>query len=189
MLNECLVSLKKGFPIIFPTETVYGIGVDLFNDDAAKLLYRIKKRNIEKPFSMHYHKIDVISQYAVINEKVEKIIEKFLPGPLTLVLMAKENAPKTVVRNGKIGIRIVKNDRFSEFMDIYGKPIIGTSVNESGCPPLSSPEQINKSIFSVYPIIKDGVKPNSPSTVVDCTTEPFTILRKGDVIKELERYL
>ncbi len=189
MYNNLIISLKKGFPIIFPTETVYGIGVDLFNDDAVKFLYRIKERNIEKPFSLHYHKIDVIYKYAIISKKIERIIEDFLPGPITLVLFANEDAPKNIVRNGKIGIRIVKNDKFYNFMEVYKKPIIGTSVNKAKMVPLTAPSQIKKSTFGVYPILEDGTKSNKPSTVLDCTVEPFVILRAGDNIKELQPYL
>jgi L-threonylcarbamoyladenylate synthase len=189
MLSECLISLEKGFPVIFPTETVYGIGTDIFNDDAVDLLYRIKKRDPKKPFSLHYHKIDIIYKYAIVNDKIEKIIKNFLPGPLTLVLNAKSNAPHNVVRNYKIGIRIVANDKFYELMERYKNPIVGTSVNEAGELPLLSPYQIKTSPFSIYPIIKDGIKSNKPSTVLDCTVDPFIIIRSGDNIKELESYL
>ncbi len=189
MLEECLISLKKGFPIIFPTETVYGIGVDVLNNDAVNLLYRIKKRDPKKPFSLHFYKVEIIYEYAFVNAKIEKIIEKFLPGPVTLVLKAKDSAPHNAVRNGKIGIRIVKNEKFFELMKEYKNPIVGTSVNEAGKPPFLSPHQIECSEFSIYPILEDGIKSNKPSTVIDCTTEPFTIIREGDNIKELKSYL
>ena len=189
MFNECLISLKKGFPIIFPTETVYGIGVDASNDNAVRFLYRIKMRDFKKPFSMHYHKVQIIYKYAEVTPKIEKIIKEFLPGPLTLVLNAKPNAPKNAVRNGTIGIRIVSNERFFELMEAFGKPLLGTSVNEAGEPPLTSPSKISKSKFFTYPIIKDGVKTNKPSTILDCTKEPFEILREGDLAKELKVYL
>lgn len=189
MLDQYLISLIKGFPIIFPTETVYGIGVDAFNDDATFFLYRIKERDFKKAFSLHYHKVDIFYEYAEITPKVDRLIQNYLPGPLTIILKAKSNAPKNAVRNGKIGIRVVSNERFFELMEEFKRPILGTSVNEAGEPPLVSPSEINKSKFSMYPIIKDGVKSNKPSTVLDCTEEPFKILRPGYLIKELEPYL
>ena len=184
--------LKKGRPIAFPTDTVYGIGVDAFNSEAISLIYKIKKRTEKKPLVLFVKDRETIKRYAYINKTAQKLIENFLPGPLTLILKAKNRAPEGVVtKKGTVGIRIPDNEIVSKLLREHSHPLATTSANISGEDEISSASSIASIFKNRLGIVVDGgeLKSKIPSTVLDCSVFPPILLRKGRVsIFSLEKF-
>ena len=135
-VNECVKTLQNGGLIVFPTETVYGIGANAYCKESVEKIYEVKKRPEEKPLSIMVSSTREISKYAVINNDIERnIIENFMPGPLTIILNKKEGV-FDYISSGKntIGIRIPDNDMIMEILKESELPIVAPSANISGEP-------------------------------------------------------
>ncbi len=161
--------LKKGGVIVYPTETCYGLGADATNYDAIMKVFRIKQRPITQPISVIVDSLDMIKEYAVITPEVEELVEKYMPGPLTLVVKNKK-FPKILCGGGfKIGFRIPDHIIAYELVKTFGKPITATSANIHGQPNPYKPPRLEGVDF----VIDYGELPHQkPSTVYD------TILKK-----------
>lgn len=177
--------LEAGGTVIYPTETVYGIGVDAYSNIAIKKLFNIKKRDITKPVSIAVSSVDMIREVAYVDELSKKFIDLLLPGPITIILPAKEILPESLTgENGTIGIRMPDHHIALKLISMFGRPITSTSANISGQPAPKSPDkiEINCDFF-----LDGGTLPGIPSTVVDITKH--VILREGSMCKELNEYL
>lgn len=186
--------LKKGKIIAFPTDTVYGIGCDIFNYDAIMKIYEIKKRDAAKPLAAHVGSIEQIKMVAVTDVKYFEILcEKFLPGPLAMILPKLPSVNK-IVTSGLDTISV----RFPDCVEAIdlalglGNPIAATSANLSGMPSaIHHDDVINNFQDNVDYILKAGTtKYKKESTIVDLTQEPPKILREGVISKiEIEQVL
>lgn len=128
--------INEGGIVIFPTDTVYGIGVNPFNLEAVNKVYEIKKRPKEKPLSLLISDLSMIDEIAVdVTKKERKIIEAFFPGPLTIILKKSHKLPKFVT-SGKdtVGVRMPKNEVALKLISEVGKPLATPSANISGKP-------------------------------------------------------
>jgi len=186
-LSQVKDALAKGKIIVYPTDTLYGLGADIFNIDAIKKIYKIKKRPENLPISIAVSSISDIRQLAYVDDKVEKIIKKFLPGELTIVLRKKSKVLDILTNNKeKIAIRIPKNKIALEILSNYG-PLTCTSANIHGQKTPSLINDINmqfkKSDIALY--IDNGKLNGAASTIVDLTNDKPLILREGN-IKEKE---
>ncbi len=186
--------LKKGGVVAFPTDTVYGIGCDIFNLSAIKRIYEIKKRDASKPLAAHVGSIEQIKMVAITNvQYFDVLCQKFLPGPLAIVL-PKLQTVSNIVTSGMDTISIRFPD-CSEAIDLalgLGNPIAATSANLSGMPSaVHHIEVINYFKDSVDFVIKAGTtKFKKESTIVDLTQTPPKILREGVISKiEIEQIL
>jgi len=137
-LKEAADILKKGGLVIMPTETVYGIAANMLNNKALDRLYEIKERPKDKPFSLHIEKKERIEEFAsAIPVLAYKLIDKFWPGPLTLLLESKNG-------KGKVGLRMPDNEIALNLIAAAGVPIVCPSANISGKPaPVNFEEAIN----------------------------------------------
>ncbi len=172
--------VQSGGLLIFPTDTVYGLGCDAFQDGAIQRIYALKGRPPERPFSVHLGSIEEIKRYAGVTERQRAWIERLLPGPYTIVLEATPEAPPACVSaEGKIGLRVPKSDSFRLVYEAGGKPLVGTSVNRHGEPPLTDIEAIVEQFGPSVELIVATDEPMSrqSSTVVDLTAEPPRALR------------
>ncbi len=176
--------------ILYPTETTYALGVSSFDSSELKKLYQLKGRDAKKAVSWLVRNLDDIERYAVMSPVARKIAERFLPGPLTLVLPWKEGLQ---MRECTIGFRI-SSDPLAEnlihrFMEEYGAPLTATSANLSGVKTESSPEEILKQFgmeaSMITEIIDGGVRNGTSSTVVQVEGSVVEILRVGAISKEL----
>lgn len=171
--------------IAFPTETVFGLGV-LFDDfEAYNLLNKVKNRPEDKPYTMMLGNVDDISKYAFIDGRAEKIIQKFMPGPLTILLRAKDAVPGYVTHNtGIIGLRVPGMNDICEMINYVGKPLLVPSANKSGEKPAIDFEQV-KAIFNneIAYIVEGTSGCQSPSTLVDLTGDEIKVLREGPISK------
>ncbi|MBM4241671.1 MAG: threonylcarbamoyl-AMP synthase [Euryarchaeota archaeon] len=179
-IRMAINALKKGGVVVYPTDTVYGLGANIFHKEAIEKVYSIKKRPSAKPISVCVSKISDIDKIAYIDKKLEKIIEKILPGPFTIILRKRESISPTLTAGGeKIGIRIPDNIICNELSREF--PITTTSANLAGEKPPRSAEEVFEQLGESADIILDGgiCKHGIPSTVIDMTESPPKILRKG----------
>lgn len=173
-------ALKKGKIVLYPTDTVYGLGANIFDIEAVEKIYTIKKRPFHKPLSVSVSKIEDIHKIAHLNKDLEKMLNEIFPGPFTVILKKKDIVPSILTAGGeKIGIRIPDNNICLELSSEF--PITTTSANLSGEKVLESVngvlEQLNNEVDLILDagICKHGIH----STVIDMTIYPPLIIRKG----------
>lgn len=184
-LAPCIEALREGRVIIYPTETVYGLGVDALNKEAVNSLYAIKMRDPQKPVSIAITKINAAENFAEIDAAAAKLAQKFLPGPLTLVLKLKVDMP-WLSSNGKIGIRVPSNEFAQSLLKEFGKPITATSANLSGMGSAASPDQVDSRLVQRVAVFVDDSKTRygRVSTVVDTVGSKPKILREGSISRK-----
>lgn len=187
-LKEPAQIIKAGGIVIFPTETVYGIGVNGLNETAIKKLYEVKKRPINKPISLLVNSIELIEEVAKDITEIEyDLIKKFLPGPLTIVLKKKENVPKIVTAGfDTVGIRMPENEIALKLIEYAGVPIATPSANISGKPSGTNLKEIMKDFKDNVDYFIDGgeSKIGVASTIVQIIDGNPHILRKGKISEE-----
>jgi L-threonylcarbamoyladenylate synthase len=174
------MAMKKGSIIIYPTDTVYGIGANVFDEKAILKVFSIKKRALNKPLSICISRIEDIKQVAQMDVRAETVIRNLLPGPFTIILKKNDNISSLLTAGSdKIGIRIPDN---SICMDLSKEfPITSTSANLSGYDIPESVEGVLKQLGSSIDIMMDAgiCKHGIPSTVIDMTVYPPKVLREG----------
>jgi L-threonylcarbamoyladenylate synthase len=173
-------AMKQGSIIIYPTDTVYGIGANIFDEKAVLKVFSIKKRALNKPLSICLSKIEDIELVADIDYKTENIIKKILPGPYTIILNKTPNiSPLLSGGTDKIGIRIPDNQICMDLSRDF--PITSTSANLSGHEIPESTDEVLTQLGSSIDIMLDAgiCKHGNPSTVIDMTVFPHKILREG----------
>ncbi|MDV3196294.1 MAG: L-threonylcarbamoyladenylate synthase [Candidatus Phytoplasma stylosanthis] len=172
---------NKNRIIIFPTDTVYGMGCSIYDKESLNQIYNIKKRPLNKPIIILFSSLEQIKQIGIINEKVKKISNFFWPGPLTLIINShKKHYQKT--QEKKIGIRIPNHLLALKILKQKG-PMRTTSVNISGEKPLNNYFQIVKEYHNKVNYIYDNDEYISclNSTIIDITTPNLSLIREGEI--------
>ncbi|MCS3901635.1 L-threonylcarbamoyladenylate synthase [Methanococcus voltae] len=190
-LNDAKKYLKNGEIALCPTDTIYGICGYALDKNVVDRIYKIKNRDESKPFSISLQKKSDIQKYAKVNNVAKKLINKFLPGPITLILPKKESIPDYICKD-YVGIRIPDSKIILELSEI---PITSTSANVSGRPSSYSISKMDKEILnSVDIIIDDGdCEYKKPSTIVKIIDNDIELIREGsisfdNILKELNLY-
>ena len=180
--------LKEGKTVIFPTETVYGLGANALDEDAVKKIYEAKGRPSDNPLIVHiYDKEEIYNLAKDINEKAEIIMEKFWPGPITIILNKKEIVPyRTSGGLGTVAVRMPSHLIAREIIKQAGVPIAAPSANISGRPSPTKADHVYEEMNGRVSGIVLGGDSNFglESTVLDVTTETPMILRPGSITKE-----
>lgn len=182
--------LRDGGVIIYPTDTVYGIGCDITKQRAVERIARIKGVKPEKSnFSFIVNDLSHLADYTrPVNNTVYKLMKRNLPGPFTFILEANTNVPKLLKRKKKnVGIRIPDNNIILEIVRELGHPILTTSIHSEDkvLEYETDPELIHEDMDHLVDLVIDGGYGNNvPSTIVDCTGEEIEIVRQG--LGELE---
>jgi tRNA threonylcarbamoyl adenosine modification protein (Sua5/YciO/YrdC/YwlC family) len=177
--------LRDGGLIIYPTDTVYGLGCDIFNNKAVEMVTRIKGIKLKNAdFSFICHDFSHLSDYTrPIGSSVFKLLNKNLPGPFTFILPASNNVPKLFKSKKKtVGIRIPDHPIILEIVKNFGHPILTTSIHddERVVEYTTDPELIHEKFKTQVDVVIDGgFGKNIPSTVVDCTGDEPLIVRQG----------
>jgi tRNA threonylcarbamoyl adenosine modification protein (Sua5/YciO/YrdC/YwlC family) len=175
--------LKGGGVVIYPTDTVYGIGCSVEDKDAIERIYLIKGQRKDKPFSFVCSDLTHISEYAHVSNPAFKIMRRLIPGPYTFVLPAAKmkHLPKILVSKRKtVGIRVPDSRIALRLVKEVGHPILSTSVVDENGSILHDPDEIIQLFHNRVDIILDGGPLISePSTVIDLTAEIPEILRHG----------
>ncbi|HQQ95144.1 MAG TPA: L-threonylcarbamoyladenylate synthase [Bacteroidia bacterium] len=178
--------LKDGGVIIYPTDTVYALGCDIYNTKAIEKLCRLKGIKPEKSnFSFVCSDLSHLSSFTTaIPNPVFRLMKKALPGPYTFILEASSQVPKLLKQNKKtVGIRVPDNKICKAIVETLGHPIISTSLHDTSDEILeyfSDPELIHRQYSDQVDMVVDGGFGNIyPSTIIDCSTDEFKVLREG----------
>lgn len=182
-VNSSIDVLKSGGVIIFPTDTVYGIGCLWNSTIAINSIYELKQRDYSKPLSAYFSNIEMIKDYVEeIPDLFYKIAERYLPGALTLILKKNEKISNFATSNLQtIGIRIPNNQFMLTLIDEIGEPILGTSANISNERSTKSAENVYQIFNHKVPLIIEDDKSMAgiESTIIDLSSANPKILRQG----------
>ncbi len=180
-INKAVEVLENGGVIIYPTDTLYGFGCDIFNHDALERIYAIKNEAKTKLYSFVCPDLKDISKYAKVSDYAYKKMKKLLPGPYTFVLPASREVPKKLITKRKtVGIRIPNNPVAIELAKALGRPILSTSVTNRLGETYHNPEEIRR-VFghAVDLMLAMGVLDGEASTIVDLSKDEPEIIREG----------
>ena len=192
-ISRAVEILRDGGVIVYPTDTVYGLGCDITSKHAVERIVRIKGRDPKKPMSFVCSDLTHISRYARVSNFAYRILKRFLPGPYTFVLESSREVPKMLLTKQRtVGIRIPDHPVCLALVAELGNPILSTSANPSGAEPLNIPLEIRDALGSQVDLILEcGVLPRVPSTVVSLVGDRVEVLRDGagdaSFFRELEQ--
>jgi tRNA threonylcarbamoyl adenosine modification protein (Sua5/YciO/YrdC/YwlC family) len=181
LINMVVQVLQKGGVIAYPTDTMYGVGCDIFNQKAVKRVYEIKQRPRKKPFSFMCASLKDISQYAHVSSNAYRLLRRHLPGPYTMVLPGSKLVPKIMLTQQKtVGIRVPESPICLSIIEELGNPVLNTSAMKEGQEQALDAYDVNDLFGNQIDLIVDGgtVYPN-PSTVISLITDVPEILRVG----------
>ena len=183
--DELSEILKNDGVISVPTDTVYGVCARIDSHEAYNNLVNTKKRPYSKLFPVMCANLDQIKTIAKVDERTEKIINNFMPGPITIVLEKNSSIPEYIT-NGKntIAIRMATSKSLEELIEKTGSPIFMSSANHSGEPICKSLEEIENTFPKIDGIMEGNVSIGEVSTIVDCTSDTIKILRQGPITIE-----
>ncbi len=190
LIEEAAKVIKEGGIVAFPTETVYGLGADALNAEAVKKIFEAKGRPQDNPLIIHVASKDVSKYVSNVSEVAEKLMNKFWPGPLTVVLNKKDIVPNVTSANlSTIGIRMPDNEVALKLIELSGTTIAAPSANISGRPSPTDIERCVEDLNGKVDCIIGGQKSKVgvESTIVDCTVNPPVVLRPGGVTLEMLR--
>ena len=175
--------LKNDGVISIPTDTLYGLCVRMNSKKAREKLMKIKNRPSNKSLPIMCEDEEQIKSIGIVNDKTEKIIKAFMPGPITLVLLKKDCLPKYVNEGSpEIGVRMATSDQVKELIKKVGGPICVSSANKSGEPTCKSIDEIEEIFPDLDGIMEGDVFFGKGSTIVDCTTDNIKIQREGPIL-------
>lgn len=177
--------ISQGGIVIFPTDTVYGIGCDPYNKASVEKIYKIKSRDIIKSVPILTYSAEAAERIAQFDQLAKKIVKKFWPGPLTLILkVTDEKIKKSLNLENKIAVR-VPNHRCTLELLKKCNYLVGTSANISGDLPHTNPEECLEKMQN-YDVFVDGgiITSNGESTIIEIENEEIKIIREGSLTKE-----
>lgn len=190
ILKKVVEVLKSGGVIMHPTETCYGLAADIFNLQAIKKVYAIKKMKADKPVSIMVRNLYEAKKYARFNKMALKLAEKYWPGPLTIIVPRKKALPAYLNRGyDTVGIRCPDSKTSMELILANGGPLTTTSANITGQPEVYKVkdflQQVSAGVAAPDYIMDEGkIAKNKPSTIVEVSPEGVRIIRKGDLVLE-----
>ena len=175
-------SIKNGGIVIFPTDTVYGIGCDPYNEDAIERIYELKNRDSTKPLPILGYSKRFLENIVEFDETTNRIAEKFWPGRLTIVLPLKDDRLQKLSRGtNTLAVRVPNNKCVLAFLKKC-ELIVGTSANISGREPFTNPQNIENELIDCDIFLNDGIIQSSgESTVIKIENVEIKILRSGDI--------
>lgn len=187
-VERALETVENGGIIVYPTDTVYGMGCDLENKDALDRLYRLKKIPKRKPLSFVCSDLKMVSRYAKLSNSAHGMMRKLLPGPFTFILQASREVPKLMISKQRtVGIRVPEQDFCLELVRRLGRPLVNTSASDSLDEIVSDPEQIEERYARADLMISLGQQKSEASTILDFTGDAPEVVRQG--VGDLSEYL
>ena len=169
--------LETGGVVVFPTDTVPGLGGDPWDRRALARVRRLKGRAEDQPFTLHLPSVEAVERVASLDETSRGALGRFLPGPYTFLLREGDGAPPSAAREGKVGLRVPRHAFFSQVMRDLNRPLFGTSVNRSGEPPLLGLEEILERFPEVDLVVTGEAGSGITSAVIDLTRDPPRAVR------------
>ena len=194
VLIECARVIKAGGLVAFPTETVYGLGANAFNEEAVRRVFKVKGRPPNNPLIVHIASLNQLGEVALsIPERAWKLIRWGWPGPLTLVLRRRGGLPKEVTAGlNTVAVRMPAHPVALKLIELSETPLVAPSANLSGRPSPTTAEHVIQDLYGKVDVIIDGGETiyGLESTIIDITVDPPEILRPGAVpVEAIERAL
>jgi L-threonylcarbamoyladenylate synthase len=187
-LPAAVRAIKRGSLVAFPTETVYGLGADAFNEKAVGKVYAAKGRPSDNPLIVHVADVEQVSAFAQVNEWAEKLMTTFWPGPLTIILPVIPETVSETVTGGldTVAVRMPDNDLTRALIREAGTPLVGPSANTSGKPSPTTAQHVFHDLHGkISGVLDDGAtKIGVESTVIDLSTDHPAVLRPGKITPE-----
>ena len=183
-ISQAIATLKDGGVVAFPTDTVYGVGVDPFQPDAVRKLYQIKGRPIDKPIPILVGSVSDVERVAQnLPPTFSRLAEQFWPGELTIIVEAKSLPPEITAGGDTVGVRMPDHPLALALLQRFGGAIATTSANKSDEPPATSAEEVRAELGALVNIILDGGQTATKiaSTVLDLSVSPPQIRRDGGI--------
>ncbi|MCE5221557.1 MAG: threonylcarbamoyl-AMP synthase [Clostridium sp.] len=189
-IKEAAEFIKNGGTVAFPTETVYGLGADALNAKAVEKIFKAKGRPQDNPLIIHVSSKNIEAYVKEIPEVANKLIDKFWPGPLTIILRKKDIIPDVTSANlDSIGIRMPNNKIARKLIELSNTTIAAPSANISGRPSPTDFQRCMEDLDGKVDCILGGAQSDIgvESTIVDCTVVPPIVLRPGGITLEMLR--
>jgi L-threonylcarbamoyladenylate synthase len=193
-LATAVEALKRGHVIVFPTETLYGLGADALNEAAVEKVFQLKDRNPNNPIPVLVADREMLrSLVAKVPTTAQKLMDRYWPGPLTLVLPGQKNIPKPLCNpDGRVGVRISSQPIATLLVNGLGRPLTATSANLSGKEPARTLQEAKNYFADRVDVFVDGgtLTSKSGSTIVEIMEDSIKIIREGEISSdELQRFL
>lgn len=186
-ITAAVAAIRRGDLVVYPTETVYGLGANALDPDAVGRVFEAKGRSRDKPLSMALSELSAAAEYTRMSDRERAFCERFLPGPVTVLVERTDRVPDVLVDGRtRVGIRVPDHDLARELARRTG-PITATSANRSGEPSARRIEEIDPAIRESAVVLDGGETPGGESTVVDVSEG--RIVRRGDLADEIEAWL
>ena len=194
VIMQASTTIRNGGIVLYPSDTIYGLGCDPFNQKALSQLFQIKGRSITKGVLILVNNLDSIK---VISDDIPKVFHEFIeevwPGPVTCLLKACQQLPEHIVgAHGKIGVRYPNLPFLWRWMEAIPGPIVSTSANRSGHPEPQSMSDLRQLFLNRVDLFLESEREQfstTASTVVDCTQKPLEIVRRGAAVEQVESFL
>ena len=185
-VDQAAALLRAGHLVAFPTDTVYGIGADAFNAAAIAALYEAKRRPRSKGIPILLADPDDVDKVAQkLPGRARRLIERFWPGPLTLLVPRRPALPSNISPNEKVAMRIPDNEVARSLIRAAGGAVATSSANRTGRPPAHDAQEAAAALSGLAVVLDGGpVAYGAPSTIVDCTVDPPRMLRQGPLSAE-----
>jgi len=183
LIKQIVDCLKSGGIIVYPTDTIYGLGCDIFQPNAIEKICQLKNLNpLKAQLSFICKDLSHLSDFTKnIDTPLFRTLKSHLPGPFTFILPASKQVPKLLqTKKSTIGIRIPNNEICMQILEALGNPIISTSLPGEFVEDYTDPEIIQQNIGHKVDLIVDGgIGGTEPSTIVDCSTDDWQVVRQG----------
>ncbi len=173
--------LEKGGVIVYPTDTIYGLAADIHRKDAVEKIIKIKNVSRHKMMSLIFSDLKTIGDWVHVPTHVYRVMRRVLPGKYTFILPVSKAVPKSLVEKRRtLGIRVPDNEVSRRLAEALGRPLLSTSVPKTEDDFFTDPLEIAERYrYDIDLILDAGLMPNLPSTVVDFTSDPPSIIREG----------
>ncbi len=181
-------AVRDGDLVVYPTETVYGLGADALDPEAVERVFAAKGRDRENPVSMAVPDIETAAEYTELGERERAFVRQFLPGPVTVVVERGDRVPDALTAGrDRVGLRVPDHDVALSLLERVA-PVTATSANESGRPSVREPDSLHEPVRrAASVVVADGETPGGGSTVVDVARE--TVHRRGALADTVEDWL
>ncbi|MFD1513966.1 L-threonylcarbamoyladenylate synthase [Halomarina rubra] len=187
-LDRAASAIERGDCVVYPTETVYGLGADALDSTAVDRVFELKGRDREKPVSLAVATVTDLGAYVNLGERERAFAEAFLPGPVTLVAARRDVVPDALTGGReRVGVRVPDHAVARALVERAGTPVTATSANRSGAGSARTVDDVAASIREACVVLDAGETPGGGSTVVDVATD--TIHRRGPNAESVERWL
>ena len=184
-LEKAVACLKEGLPVIFPTDTVYGIGVSVRHVKSPQVLYDVKRRDVGKPIAWLVGGPEALDEFGIeVPDHARELAHTYWPGALTIIVKASPAVPKAFLpQAGTIGLRMPASDVVLSLIEKVGSPLATSSANVSGGADPTSFSELDAELLQAVPLALEDACPASgiASTVIDCSKGSVEVLRQGAI--------